>query len=103
MVHGYTACADRVCSHCDYVKCVHKYNESKMDEYLAFIVVKCRELAIRALLDTGAKVNVMDIQTMEELEMSHHLKPGGELVYGVTRTLLLGRQFIRLFSRVTFG
>ena len=50
-------------------------------------------------------MNVMDIQTMEELEMSlyNHLKSGGELVYGVTRTLLLGRQFLRLFSRVTFG
>ena len=156
--HGYVACPDRVCSHChrrghdapncpssdgewprnanrrgrDYVK---KVDERLMDEDSASISVKVRGLVVRALLDTGAKVNVMDMQTMKELGMINHLKPGIGRVYGVggapitvigaveiplelgdretrwvrvhvvegeEQALLLGRQFLRLFGRVTF-
>ena len=42
--------------------------------------LKCRWLAVRALLDTGAKVKVKDIQTMNELGMSG---VGVGLAYGV--------------------
>ena len=157
--HGYATCPDRVCSQChkkghdrsncpsadwgpprntilrerDYVKKV-KHDGLLTDEESASIIVKVRGLPVRALLDTGAKVNVMDIQTMRGLGVSHCLNPRGGQVYGVAGTpvaivgtveipielrnqdirwvqvhvlegeeqaLLLGRQFLKFFGRVT--
>ena len=114
---------------------VAKHSELFSDEDSASIVVKERGRPIRALLNTGAKANVMDMQTMRELGVSHYLKSRIEQVYGAAGTpvaivgtveipielrnretrwlqvhvlegeeqaLLLGRQFLRLFGRVTF-
>ena len=63
-----------------------KHDELLTDEESASIVVKVRGLPVRALLDTGARVNVMDIQTMRELGVSHCLNTRVGQVYGVAGT-----------------
>ena len=42
--------------------------------------------SIQALLNTGAKVNVMDVRTLRELELCNYLRPDIGLVYGVGGT-----------------
>ena len=117
----------------DYVKNLGGVNVDS--ENSASIVVRVRGQLINALLDTGAKVNVMDTQTMEELGLDRVLSPDVGQIYGVGGTpinvigtveipielggqevrgvrvhvlegedqaLLLGRQFLKLFGRVTF-
>ncbi|KAI6650042.1 Transposon Ty3-G Gag-Pol polyprotein [Oopsacas minuta] len=159
--HGYQRCPDRICKGChgkghdvedcttewrgnigrrgrkfirkDFVKELRVGNQ--VDERAASIVVRIGDSDIRALLDTGAKVNVMDVQTMRELGLTNRLRPVTGQVYGVggapvtvvgkmdvpirvsneeahwtrvhvlegeEQALLLGRQFLKSFGRVTF-
>ena len=154
--HGYRSCPDRICWKChgkghDATDCrigVHvttRSNKAKRRDYVnriggcdeksVSIAVKIRGKPCYALLDTGAKVNVMDTQTMDDLKLRRYLEPEDSLIYGVSGTpisvvgkielpievpgeevrrtkihvlvgegqsLLLGRQFLKLFTRVTF-
>ena len=108
---------------------------SHFEEKAASISVKIGNMAMGALLDTEAKVNVMDVQTMELLEVANRLRPEVGKIYGVGGTpiavigsvdipvkvhgeaahwtrvyvlegeeqaLLLGREFLKTFGRVTF-
>ena len=98
--------------------------------------MKIRGRQVCALLDTGAKVNVMDTQTMDDMGLRKYLEPEANHIYGVSGTpismigsielpikvpgegtrwtrvhvlvgeeqsLLLGRQFLQLFSKVVFN
>ena len=162
--HGYQRCPDRICEEChgkghdaqnctagsrgnrwqshagrgihtrrDYVKNLWASNSG--DERAASITVEVGDCSIQALLDTGAKVNVMDVRTLRELKLSDALITHAGRVYGVCGTpvavvgnveipikipgietcwtkvhvlegdeqvLLLGRQFLKSFGRVTF-
>ena len=159
--HGYQRCPDRICNDChgkghDVQECTAEWRGSsgrrgsnytrkdhvknfgvsnQADEKAASISVRVGDSAIRALLDTGAKVNVMDVQTMRELGLTDRLRSKTVQVYGVggapvtvvgsvdipisvsgeearwtrvhvlegeEQALLLGRQFMKSFGRVTF-
>ena len=112
--HGYQRCPERICREChgkghdahnctrgwrgnnwrsqdrggyargDYVKnlSANKYS----DERAASIIVRVGDRSVQALLDTGAKVNVMDVRTLRELELVNYLRPDTGLVYGVCGT-----------------
>ena len=56
------------------------------DDRVASILVKIQGQPILSLLDTGVSVNVMDKQTVEELGLSHRVKPETSHVYGVFGT-----------------
>ena len=111
-----TRCPDRICSEChgkghdapkcsigwrgnnwrshargggysrrDYVKNLGTNNQ--VEERATSITVKVGDSSIRALLDTGAKVNVMDLRTLEKLELTNFLRTDDTgLVYGVGGT-----------------
>ena len=68
----------------DYVKNLGANNQG--DERAASITVRVGDSSIQALLDTGAKVNVMDLRTLEELELTNYLRHDCGLVYGVCGT-----------------
>ena len=108
--HGYRMCPDRVCSGChakvhdvvdcrltrrdsyqdkrtsvrDYIKSVDQ--SSPYDDKSASISVRVHGQPILALLDTGAKVNVVDRQTVEYIGLGQFIKPEIGRVYGVCRT-----------------
>ena len=108
--HGYKSCPDRVCSRChrrghDTTNCRNggqeRYQDKRAggrryiktvdrggvgDEKAASISVKIQGQTICALLDTGARVNVMDKQTIDELGLTHHVKPESSHVYGICGT-----------------
>ena len=109
--HGYQRCLDRICKGChgkghDIEDCttgwrmarqqrgkskeVHKKRlrkklgvSNQADERAASISVKIGDSTICALLDTGAKVNVMDVQTMRELGLTNRLRAETGHVFGV--------------------
>ena len=105
--HGYINCPQRVCGKChvkghdtadcrsgvwvstlgnkaksrDYVKKIGAFDEKSVS-----IVVKIRGRQVCALLDTGAKVNVMDTQTMDDMGLRKYLEPEANHIYGVSGT-----------------
>ncbi|KAI6661486.1 hypothetical protein LOD99_13359 [Oopsacas minuta] len=68
----------------DYIKLVDQIGP--YDDKSASISVRVYGLPILALLDTGAKVNVVDRQTVEYLGLGQFIKPEIEHVYGVCGT-----------------
>ena len=68
----------------DYIKSVDQ--SSPYDDKSASISVRVHGQPILALLDTGAKVNVVDRQTVEYLGLGQFIKPEIGRVYGVCGT-----------------
>ena len=154
--HGYRACPERICDVCrklghDARYCTSKNprgdryrgknrvsvveNTDRWDEKSATVTVKVNGKSVRALLDTGARVNVMDTETLHDLGLAEKLINRTGQVYGVCstpvqvrgyvnvaievpgerantekiqvlegggQTLLLGRQFMQRFGRISF-
>ena len=121
--HLWRFCPDRTCSKCgrrghnayqcrfnekgEYqgskqVFCVE--GEEHLYERSATISVKVNGMTTRALLDTGAKVSVMDVGTMRELKLEHKLMPSRGQVFGVcnipVRVIGMWTPLSRLLTRV---
>ena len=119
--HGWRVCPDRVCEKCharghDAHQCkvgrsqkgstnetrrvyVVDY-ENRWDEESATISVKIAGSTCRALLDTGAKVNVMDENTMIELGLENQLVSTGGQVYGVCCTPVTVKGYVEVSIKI---
>ena len=105
--HGYRACPERICDICrkqghDAGQCVRskpnvdRYrgknkvmvvdNDDKWDERSATVTVQVDGKTVRALLDTGARVNVMDRKALGSLGLDDKLIQAQTQVYGVCST-----------------
>ena len=106
--HGYRSCPDRVCNRChkrghDATSCRSvgrdNYQDRRTsgrrdiktvdrggmrDEKAASISVRIQGKTVRALLDTGARVAVMDKQTVDEFGLAHNVKLESSHVYDVS-------------------
>ena len=105
--HGWSSCPERICEKCHNkghgaYQCrgdnarkqsyrggrdVYRAEyEGHWDEGSATISVQIEERTTRALLDTGARINVMDVSTMKELKLEGKLIHTPGCIFGVCKT-----------------
>ena len=105
--HGWSSCPERICEKCHSkghgaYQCrgdnarkqsyrggrdVYRAEyEGHWDEGSATISVQIEERTTRALLDTGARINVMDVSTMKELKLEGKLIHTPGCIFGVCKT-----------------
>ena len=118
--HLWKFCPDRTCSKCgrrghNAYQCRFNENgeyqgskqvfcvegEEHLDERSATISVKVNGMTTRALLDTGAKVSVMDVGTMRELKLEHKLMPSRGQVFGVCNIPVRVRGYVDAPIKIT--
>ena len=119
--HGWRLCPDRICGKCEkrghsasqcnvssYQKEVLRRprriysveEEGGMNEESATITLTIDGSPTRVLLDTGAKINVMDVRSMRELGLENKLIHTGGQVYGICSNPVTVKGYVKVSVKV---
>ena len=119
--HGWRLCPDRICGKCQKrghsaFQCnVSSYQkealrrprriysveeERRMNEESATITLTIDGSPTRVLLDTGAKINVMDVRSMRELGLGNKLIHTGGQVYGICSNPVTVKGYVKVSVKV---